>query len=192
MSNFTISNEEELQLAVTEASIRLQAIQDYCGIQKNEFARVNFPRGFLRSAAYHRKRMPLGLDPLLLHNISYSLMTLDVFRWMIVRTDIAGTAQSMVIKRAISILAEIIETIVKTYSGKRRFDPAVDWLKKHEVVDDECMEKLKHIWRLRSSIHLWEAKVLEHNRYKTDDYNNAMVVYEQLRSGLVKKFGKHS
>lgn len=185
-----INNEEELIAIVQQTNENLQAIQNYCGISKNPSAKIIFPRGFLRSASYHRSKMPKGIPALLLHNISYSLMTLDVLRWLIVRTDLSGAAHSMIIKRAISILAEVIETLVKHFSKRKNFGKAVEYLINDEIIDAALGEGLKAVWEARASVHLWEAKVLEHDRFVVDDYNNALVVYEKLISGLVERHGK--
>ena len=184
-----ITNDAQLQKIVIEVNERLQAIQDYCGIEKSEAARVRFPRGFIRTAASHRKKLPSGLSPLLRHNISYSLMTLDVFRWLIIRTDIAGPASSMVIKRAIAILAELMETLVKHYSGRKKFDKAVDALERIEVLSGELPANLKNVWKMRATIHLWEAKQLEHDKFKATDYNKILAIYDNLRESLVKAYG---
>jgi hypothetical protein len=184
-----IKNEKELTKIVNEVNERLQAIQDYCGIKKTEEAKVRFPRGFIRTAAFHRKKLPSGLSPLLRHNISYSLMTLDVFRWLIIRTDMSGPASSMVIKRAIAILAELMETLVKNYTQKRKFDIAVESLKDKKIIDQTLSEDLKNVWKLRSTIHLWEAKQLEHDKFKSTDYNKILTTYEMLRECLVKEYG---
>jgi hypothetical protein len=184
-----IENDRELTKIVNEVNERLQAIQNYCGIKKTEEAKVRFPRGFIRTAAFHRKKLPSGLSPLLRHNISYSLMTLDVFRWLIIRTDMSGPASSMVIKRAIAILAELMETLVKNYTQKRTFDKAVDTLRDKKIIDPTLAEDLKSVWKLRSTIHLWEAKELEHDKFKSTDYNKILVTYEMLRECLVKEYG---
>jgi hypothetical protein len=126
MANFVIENDEQLIATVKEINCSFVAIQNYCEIDKNELAKIKFPRGFLRTAFFHRKKMPTGLDALLFHNISYSLMTLDVIRWLVVRTDISGAAQSMIIKRAVTTLAEVMEALLKNYSGKNKsFDKCV-------------------------------------------------------------------
>lgn len=184
-----IKNDKELTKIVNETNERLQAIQDYCGIKKIEEAKVRFPRGFIRTAAFHRKKLPSGLSPLLRHNISYSLMTLDAFRWLIIRTDMSGPASSMVIKRAISILAELMETLVKHYAQRKKFDRAVDVLKEKEIIHEELAKDLKNVWALRATIHLWEAKQLEHDKFKSVDYNNILSTYEKLREYLVKAYG---
>lgn len=187
--NMKITNDPQLQQAAIEVSERLQAIQDYCGVKKSELARVRFPRGFIRAAASHRRILPSGLSPLLRHNISYSLMTLDVFRWLIIRTDIAGPARSMVIKRAIATLAELMETLVKHYAAKKQFDRAVDVLERLEVLSEDLSKNLKDVWKMRATIHLWEAKQLEHNQFRASDYNKVLAIYDNLRDSLVQAYG---
>ncbi len=187
-----ITNDTELRQVVIEVNERLQEIQNYCGVEKNEIAKVRFPRGFIRTALSHRKKLPAGLPPLLRHNISYSLMTLDVFRWLIIRTDIYTSASSMIIKRAIAILAEVMETLVKHFANRKKFDKAVDILKERKILSNELAEDLKNIWKMRSTIHLWEAKELEHDKFKASDYNKILATYEKLRENLIKEFGIQS
>jgi hypothetical protein len=187
-----IANDFELANIVVEVNERLQAIQNYCGIEKNEIAKVKFPRGFIRTALSHRKKLPAGLPPLLRHNISYSLMTLDVFRWLIIRTDISRSASSMVIKRAIAILAELMETFVKHYAKRKKFDKAVNFLEERKILNSELSKDLKNVWKMRATIHLWEAKELEHDKFKANDYNKILATYEKLRENLIKEYGLQS
>ena len=190
MTNFVIENDEQLIATVNEINCSLAAIQNYCTIDKNELARIKFPRGFLRTAFFHRKKMPAGLDALLLHNISYSLMTLDVIRWLVIRTDISGAAQSMIIKRAVTTLAEVMDALLKNYCGKNKsFDKCVGQLKLDGVFDDNCAGDLIDVWRLRSSVHLWEASGLEHNKFTPAVYNKTAITYDTLIKGLVHRYG---
>ena len=40
-------------------------------------------------------------------------MTLDVFRWLVVRTDLSGAALSMIVKEGISLIGGLCEWLTK-------------------------------------------------------------------------------
>ncbi len=96
-----IQNEKELQRAVDEAGELLQEIQNYCGREKKDRARVRFPRGYLYPVAHHKSRLGFVIDEHTRTNLCYALMMLDVLRWLIIRTDLYRVPQEMVIKEAI-------------------------------------------------------------------------------------------
>lgn len=173
-------NKFQLKLVVSEINERLEAVQHYCGREKNLDAKIKFPRGFIRTASELRKKLPSDLPPLLTHNLSYALMTLDVLRWVVVRTDLSGAAESMIIKRSIAQLAEIIETLVKHYTKKKKFGKAIDCLVENQTIDRSLGNELHEIWDMRTTIHLWEATELEHDKFKRGDYNKAYRSYEKL------------
>ncbi len=45
--------------------------------------------------------------------ISHALMTVDVFRWLLIRTDLTGLAQKMVIKETICIFGNVCDSLAK-------------------------------------------------------------------------------
>src|SRR5258708_6429691 len=93
-----IKTDQELADAVSQASELLQAISDYAGRAQRKDAVVRFPRAFLRTAAEHRERLMFITDTPVRANLSYTLMMSDAVYWMLIRTDLSGTAGEMLIK----------------------------------------------------------------------------------------------
>ena len=108
-----IANVEELVARVRQAGTALQEISDFVAEhpQHAALATVRFPRGYLRTAAGHRNRLPFIANRVLKDNVSYALMTHDVFRWVTSRTDLSGQAREMVTKEAVCLLGTVCESI---------------------------------------------------------------------------------
>jgi hypothetical protein len=88
-----IRDDEQLTEAAVEAGNLLQLIQDYCAGERNTpLAKVRFPRGFILRADTYRRDFSFIREPHTRSNLSYASMTLDILRWLAVRTDIYGTA----------------------------------------------------------------------------------------------------
>src|ERR1051325_3854131 len=103
----------QVNARVTQASTALQTLQAEFGRNNVPAARVTFPRGFLRTAAECRHTLPnLGTE-VQRRNASYALMTLDVLRWLVVRTDLWGAALGMIVKEGISVYGALCEWLTK-------------------------------------------------------------------------------
>lgn len=88
----------EVAALVSDANTALSGLQAEFGRDNKQEARITFPRGFIRTASELRATLPNLDGEVQRRNASYALMTIDVLRWLIVRTDLAGTALSMVVK----------------------------------------------------------------------------------------------
>ena len=104
---------DELAIIVNNANSALQSIQNEYQNVNVVAARVRFPRGFIRKAAVLRATLPNLGSEIQRRNVSYSLMILDVFRWVVIRTDLSGAALSITIKESISVLGAICEWLTK-------------------------------------------------------------------------------
>jgi hypothetical protein len=104
---------EQVDTLVIKASFELQALQDEFKRDSVAHARVRFPRGFIRRASELRGKLPRLGKEVQRRNASYALMTLDVFRWIAVRTDLSGAALSMIAKEGISLIGALCEWLTK-------------------------------------------------------------------------------
>src|SRR5687768_8662264 len=108
---------------VSDANAALSGLQAEFGRDSKQEARVAFPRGFIRTASELRSTLPDLDGDVQRRNASYALMTIDVLRWLIVRTDLAGTALSMVVKESICIFGVLADWLTKAAThgnGSRR------------------------------------------------------------------------
>ena len=115
-----IENDDELLSVAAEVGEKLQAVHDYLGDRNHVNGTIRFPRGYLRKCVEHRRKYHFISDHTLKSNVAYTLLLTDLFRWLLNRTDIQGQAKEMLIKKEISALGSIMESITKHYLyGKR-------------------------------------------------------------------------
>jgi hypothetical protein len=177
-----IANEAELQNVLQRVGNDLQDIQNFLGSTSRKDARFRFPRGFIRRAPDLRKRFGFLSDDTVKRNLSYQLILSDVFRWLLNRTDLMGTAKEMVIKEGICLFASQCETILRVYCGnrtsqKKGFPGRVDYLLSRSILDSYGANELKWLWKSRSALHLYLIGQREHQVYGIADYNRARNAY---------------
>ena len=186
-------SDAQIQAHVLRASESLQALQDEFGRDNVPAARVRFPRGFIRTVGTIRATLPnLGTE-LQRRNACYSLMQLDVLRWLLVRTDISGTALSMTVKQGIVILGGLCEWLTREathgHGSKRKFEIRTERLIGLGVIDQALKTELDWVWEMRCNAHIGEVEHLEHSLYRRDDYNRARTAYASFRDALVEVYG---
>lgn len=189
-----ITNDDELREVAVEASTLLQEIQDYCGREKNDAARVNFPRGFLQTAAVHRRKLPRIPNQTLRSNISYAMMTLELFRWVLLRTDLSGQAKDMLIKEAICVIGSICESLTLRpgtagLGRKQSFVKRTARLVNLGIITNGQKDDLDWVWDIRCREHLASIGRVEYDHYLVAHYNRAMQAYLRLRNGLKDHYG---
>jgi hypothetical protein len=178
---------------VTRASDALQSLQNELGSANVPAARVRFPRGFIRTAATHRKSLPDLGQEVQRRNASYALMTLEVFRWLLIRTDLSGPALSMIAKEGICLLGAICEWLTKEatrgHASGRPYTQRTKKLVELRHIDAALKLELDWIWEIRCNEHLHEVTGLEFEMYSRDDYNRALRAYVALRNILAAVHG---
>jgi hypothetical protein len=186
-----INNPQELENRVREASAALQEISDFLRDHpRNEaLGKVRFPRGYLRTAAEHRARLPFIASRTLRDNVSYALMTHDVLRWLSSRTDLSGQALEMVTKEAVCLLGTVCESIsiYPTQHGLGRgsgFNRRIRRLVEMNVIDALAEERLNWLWTKRNQEHLVDVLFREWNHYTPRDWTDSVAAYHALRDGL--------
>jgi hypothetical protein len=184
----------EIQGFVAQASEALQSLQDSLGAENVPAARVRFPRGFIGTAGSHRVTLPDLGQEVQRRNASYALMTLDIFRWLVVRTDLTGPALSMIIKEGICVLGSLCEWLTKEatrgHASSRPYAQRTAKLVELGHVGPALKIELDWIWDIRCNEHLHEVDALEHEMYSRADINRAFNAYVQLRDNLVGIHGE--
>jgi hypothetical protein len=97
-----VRNDDECARAARQAGTLLQEIQGHLGNRNIAEAKVRFPRGFIRTAGYFQKTLLFISNDTLRCNLSYLWLETEVYRWILVRTDLYGPAREMLIKRLIA------------------------------------------------------------------------------------------
>jgi hypothetical protein len=178
---------------VTKASSALQALQDEFERDSVAHARVRFPRGFIRTASELRATLPQLGTEVQRRNASYALMTLDVFRWLVVRTDLSGAALSMIVKEGTSLIGALCEWLTKEgtrgHASNRPYAARTQKLVELGHIDASLKVELDWVWDIRCNEHLHEVASLEHVMYSKEHYNRALRAYRKLRDALVKLHG---
>ena len=192
--SMAITNDQELGAAVARASTLVQEIQDYCGRNLREEAKINFPRGMIGTADSYRKRCPGYIDADKVSSCAYGFMYLDVLWWLVSRTDIASVGKQMAIKSAIVTLGTILETLL-----------AIPGLPKNRVLSSKCSAGVKarvkeaveqgwisaeqgtvleQLWDNRNNVHLRLLQSSERDLYRVEDVNAPQTALLSLMTKL--------
>lgn len=169
----TIKSDEELAQKIDKASALLQEIQNYVGRDFSKTAKVRFPRGYIRTATESRNRIQFVEDKNLRNNISYTLLLSDVQHWLLVRTDISGTAKDMLIKLQMFLLGTVIESLTKNFlKGKcgGNFCKRTDYLKEQGLISESLKADIDWLWEIRNKMHLFQV---DNSEWRSSDYTIA-------------------
>lgn len=188
-----IENDQELQEAVARVNFDLQAIQNYLGQDNHTHAKIRFPRGFIRTAVHFRERLNFLNDKTLVRNISYALILSDVYRWLLNRTDVAGTAKEMIIKEGICLVGSLCESITKDVltgivGKKKGYKDRTQYLVDSGIIGAALQTELDWVWNTRNNEHLFLVEIREHEHYRLSDYNRAVRALRALREDLAAHF----
>ena len=184
-----INNDDELEVISAEVSAKLQEINDYLGERNHPKGTIRFPRRYLRKCVSHRRRYRFIKDHVLTSNIAYTILQSDVFRWLLNRTDITGQAKEMLIKKNISCIGAIIESVTKAYlkgntGGGQNYKLRTQTLVTQEIITAESKFELDWVWDVRNKEHLMLLNQREWNLYEMSDLNRAIRALHALRDQL--------
>ena len=184
-----IDNDTELFLATAEVGEKIQAIHDYLGERNHPNGIIRFPRGYLRTCVEHRKKYPFIADHTLRSNIAYTLLLTDLFRWLLNRTDITGQAKEMIIKKEISSIGSIVESVTKCYlkgrnGGGQNYKYRSQILVDENIISEHVKEELDWVWDVRNGEHLLLLKQRDWGIYGMKECNRAIRALHKLRNSL--------
>ena len=171
-----IKSDEDLEQAVSEASDLLQSINSYLvktGRNYSDFddAKVRFPRGYIRTAGYQRKRLVFVKDQNLKTNLAYTLILSDTILWLLIRTDLWGIPREMLQKLYLFLMGSLVESITKDYlkgSCAQGYKPRTKYLLDQGTISQELKDDLDWLWDVRNKMHLFQLDEIEYN----NDYNH--------------------
>lgn len=184
-----IKNDAELAAAVEKAGYLLQEIQDYVQRDFSKTAKIRFPRGYIRPASEARTRLGFLDNSYLKSNISYTMLLSDVQHWLLVRTDLFGTAKEMVIKLQIFLLGSIVESVTKVFlKGKSggNYAKRTQYLEDHSIISEQLHIDLDWLWGMRNKMHLFQLDNTEwlSTDYTVANHNRAVQAFKALLVAL--------
>jgi hypothetical protein len=104
-------------------------------------------------------------------------MTADILRWLLIRTDLTGLAQKMVIKETICLLGNICDSLTKDWlygnGSKKSNTDRTKKLYQQGIISKELKEDLDWLWDKRNHEHLWMVQESELRKYTAHDYHRA-------------------
>jgi hypothetical protein len=186
----------QLQKAVDQAGVLLQAIHHYCEAHDKTHsevreARVRFPRGFIRPTGSQRLRLPFIWDKALKSNIAYTMILADTVLWLSLRTDIWGTAREMLTKLYVFLLGTICESITKDYltgiCGKN-YRGRTEYLANEAIITRKLQGELDWLWETRNRMHLFQLDSAEyHNDYDDRCHFRSVAAFRGLLVALTRR-----
>ena len=195
VSDEPIESEEQLRVAVREASSLIQMAHDYvkANSQHSELLKLRFPRGFLPTAARHRQKLSFVEDATLKANLSYALMTHDVLRWLFVHTDLSGQAQEMLIKEAVCLIGNVCESLslrpgVEGLGRNSGFRRRIARYLELATIDQRVHDDLDWLWGKRNQEHLADVPFREWSHYTRRDWIKSVKAYKAFRDALAARY----
>ena len=184
---------EPIEQIAERAGSNLQKLEDLLKASGDKKMKVRFPRGFLRTASHFRQRFWFIRNESLQRNIAYSLILSDVYRWLLNRTDLWGTAREMLIKEGVCLIGCLTESITKDamqdHCGKHQsYAKRITKMRELGIIDDALHEKLEWLWDYRNREHLFLVQEREYGHYTLKHYNDAIRAFTGLRGALHKYF----
>jgi hypothetical protein len=190
---------EYIEYIVNQISNLFQELEYQIEKNKLEKVEIDFPKGVIRTADFYRSRLTFISDEVLKTNIAYHLMLSDVYRWILNRFKIYLVAKEMLIKEGISLFGNILEAVLlhtakllKPDEEKIRFYRACTILVEEGIISKEMKKELEWVWSMRCKEHLASLPEREYGKYKLEDYNRTVLIWQSLEEKLrdAKQHGK--
>lgn len=100
-------------------------------------------------------------------------------------------ANEMIIKQGISIIGNVVESVVKEVmrgkaggGNKQNFKKKVETLFENRTISAQLKDELYWLWDVRNNVHLMLLEEREIGKYKIKDYNRAVMALQNLRVAL--------
>lgn len=186
---------EPLQKIVDRISTDLQELEERLKTEGDRQVKIRFPRGYLRKAEFFRKQYWFIRDDNLQRNIAYSLILSDVYRWLLNRMDLWGTAREMIIKESVCLIGCLCESITKDAARgicnkKASFKRRTAAMVEHDMISTKLKRAMDALWDWRNREHLFLLDEWEYGKYALKHYNDAICTLRALRESLDAHFSK--
>jgi hypothetical protein len=184
---------ESLRALADRVGADLQTLEDRIRVEGERRLKIRFPRGFLRKAECFRAQYWFIRDENLRRNIAYTLILSDVYRWILNRTDLWGTAREMIIKEGVCLIGALCESITKDAakdicSEKAGLKRRTAAMTQQGMISSEEKKAVDDLWDWRNRQHLFLLNDWEYNKYTLKQYNDAIRTLRGLRMALDNYF----
>lgn len=184
---------EKIDEIVKEIGDKFQLLEEELKKQGIEKVEIKFPRGFLPKTQSYRSKLSFIEDDTLRRNLSYHLMLIDIYNWILNRFDIAFTGGEMLIKQAIfqfglvsDALVQYVAEIKEPTPLERGFKGSLTVLVKHKIITEELRKNLEWLWGIRNkACHLDTLKEREFEKYSLKNYEKALSIWQELEEQLI-------
>lgn len=185
LHKFAINSREDLAYAVDIVDGALQSINDYFKQNPRSNARIRFPRGQLGTVSQHLEKFDWIESDVLATNLANQFVFLDLLVWVSNRTDLMGTARTMLYKNVVVVCGAVAEALLD--SAAKEVGIEVDTyrqrlreLKRKRVIYSAMHDDLSWLWILRGKIHLHIHDDVEQDIFKIAEARRAAKVVSDL------------
>jgi hypothetical protein len=181
--------QEPIEVLVDRIGRDLQTLENRLRDEGDRRVKIRFPRGFLRTAESFREQYWFIRSGTLQRNVAYTLILSDVYRWLLNRTDLWGTAREMIIKEGLCLIGNLCESITKDAAkgicNKRAsFKERTAGLVSHGIISKDLKNALDKLWDWRNREHLFLLNEWEYGKYTLEQYNEGIRTLHALRTSL--------
>jgi hypothetical protein len=193
LHNFAINSREDLAYAVDIIDGALQSINDYFKKHPKTNARIRFPHGQLRTVSQHLEKFDWIKSDVLANNLANQLVFLDLLTWILNRTDLMGTARTMLYKNIVVVCGAVAEALLDSAANEVGIEAdtyrhRLRELKRKRVIYTAMHDDLSWLWILRGKIHLHIHDDVEQDIFKVTEARRAVRVVSGLVSRLKSIF----
>jgi hypothetical protein len=176
---YAIKSREDLSYVVDVIDGALQSVNDYLKANPRSRGRIRFPQGQLGTLTQHLDKFNWIESEVLASNLANQYVFLDLLQWVLNRTDLMGSARTMLFKNIVVVCGSIVEALLDSAATKvgieaDKFMNRNRKLKQKRVIDTDLLDALGWLWRLRGKIHLHILEDYEQQVYKADDAKLAL------------------
>ena len=136
-----------------------------------DHARVQFPRGYLRTLEENRTTFSFIENDDLKDRLAEHIMFRDTLHWIWLKTDIWGIARGMIIKFQLVNLGSILEGIVNSFENNNVSMPKkLQRMCNNGLITEAQREDLSSVWESRDAVHLRLNNVTEVVEFSGENY----------------------
>jgi len=188
-----IKNDIDLKDRILIGSEMIQLVNDFLGgedpviYDKRDF-KFRLPRGYIRHINTIKDGLHFISEDVFKSNLAYTLQLTDLFTWILNRTDISLSLQSLLYKYSVVVYGNIADDLIKGYHKQLGFkgQGKLDKLITEGIIPARRKKRLKKLSDLRNNVHLLKLTEKEYAMYDGNIYNYASETVGMLLIDLEK------
>jgi hypothetical protein len=162
-------------------------MQNYLDDKENREALIRFPSGWFLTVMEITGNYNFVGGAARRKNIAYTVMGMHALEWLLKRTNIGLTPNSMLCKVLIVLRGSLAEfLLIDAIHPKKKgsFGERAEHLKEMGVINQGLKDELVWLWDIRCNIHLDKLFSAEHLTYERKDVERARMTVRKLRFAL--------